>query len=267
MMTTFRRLAVLMGLATPQVGAYPAYNVHTANGSRLHLVGSIHMGTRDMSPLPPALLKEIENASALIVEVDITKPISFNTPDDYPSLQQRLSSSQYQQLAERCHSLGLSLQSIAHKPGWHAALMLQAMQANQNGLQSENGIDYQAIQAAYRMGIPVIELEGAERQMQLLDRIPDNGIPLLQDSLAHWQDNSDMMKIMIDWWLEAKPKQKNLTLPYGMSGDLYNLLISSRNALWAQWLHSRPKGKYVVVVGALHLYGENNLPDLLNTSK
>lgn len=267
MIKTFRRLAVFMGLASPLACAYPAYNMLLPNGSQFHLVGSIHMGTRGMSPLPSALLKQIEDADGLIVEVDITKPVNFNSPDDYPHLEQRLSPTEYQALIERCRSLELNIESIAHKPGWHAALALQSMQANQNGLLSENGIDYQAIQAAYNMGIPVIELEGADRQMALLAEIPNNGIPLLQDSLAHWQDNDELMQIMIDWWLKAKPKQKKLNLPYGMSGDLYHLLITGRNTLWNQQLAAYPKGKYVVVVGALHLYGDNNLPDLLNASQ
>lgn len=267
MIKTLRRLAVFMGLASPLACAYPADDILMANGSQFHLVGSIHMGTQEMSPLPTDLQKQIANADGLIVEVDITKPISFNTPDAYPSLEQRLSPDEYQQLTARCQSLGLIVESINNKPGWHAALVLQAMQANQNGLQSENGIDYQAIQTAYRMGTPVIELEGAARQMQLLDLIPDNGIPLLQDTLAHWQDNDRMMQIMIDWWLKAKPKQNDFTLPYGMGGELYNLLITGRNNRWDQQLRSQPKGNYVVVVGALHLYGENNLPDLLNKNK
>lgn len=267
MIKTFRRLAVLMGLASPLACAYPAYDAQMPNGSQFHLVGSIHMGTRRMSPLPSALLKQIENSDGLIVEVDITKPISFNSPDDYPHLEQRLSSAEYQALIERCHSLGLDIDSIVYKPGWHAALALQAMQASHNGLHSEYGIDYQVIQAAYNMDIPVIELEGADRQMQLLTQIPNNGIPLLQDSLAHWQDNDEIMQIMIDWWLAEKTKPQELNLPYGMSSDLYNLLITGRNTLWNQQLTAYPKGKYVVVVGALHLYGDNNLPDLLNASR
>lgn len=41
-------------------------------GQHLHLIGSIHMGTRDMSPLPPALVEKLSTADALIVEADIS---------------------------------------------------------------------------------------------------------------------------------------------------------------------------------------------------
>jgi uncharacterized protein YbaP (TraB family) len=36
-----------------------------------------------------------------------------------------------------------------------------------------------------------------------------------------------------------------------------------RNQRWRQDLTALPPGEYVVAVGALHLYGEGNLPDLL----
>lgn len=40
---------------------------------RFHLVGSIHMGTRDMQPLPVRLLQQLQKADALVVEADITQ--------------------------------------------------------------------------------------------------------------------------------------------------------------------------------------------------
>ncbi|VEC75776.1 Putative ligase [Raoultella ornithinolytica] len=49
----------------------------------MHLVGSIHMGTRDMSPPPARLLKKIRQADALIVEADITgneRPLQTSPP-------------------------------------------------------------------------------------------------------------------------------------------------------------------------------------------
>ncbi len=50
----------------------PALDITLPGERYLHLVGSIHMGTRDMSPPPAGLLKKIRQADALIVEADIT---------------------------------------------------------------------------------------------------------------------------------------------------------------------------------------------------
>ncbi|SQI38565.1 Uncharacterised protein [Leminorella richardii] len=48
-----RRLAVMLGLVPSLPYAYPAFDVVTDGGSRFHLVGSIHMGSREMALLPP----------------------------------------------------------------------------------------------------------------------------------------------------------------------------------------------------------------------
>lgn len=267
MISLLKKLSILLGLSPSLAFAYPAYNFVTQNGSQLHLVGSIHMGTPEMSPFSPALLKQLKKADALIVEVDISKPISFDTPDDFPPLAQRLTSDEYQQLNKRLDELGLDIITMDTKPGWHAALTLQAIQANLSGLQSRYGIDYQVLQSAHQHAIPVIELEGADKQIDLLQQIPDNGIPLLKDSLNHWVDNDRLLKIMVKWWLSQAPMERNLSLPYGMGGDLYNLMIADRNRVWAKQLQALPKGNYVVVVGALHLFGEHNLLELLKESQ
>jgi len=43
--------------------------------------------------------------------------------------------------------------------------------------------------------------------------------------------------------------------------------MNQRNLRWKQQLSDLPPGNYVVAVGALHLYGEGNLPDLLADKK
>ena len=71
----FRRLKEYLLLSDPQ-GAYtwPAVDITLPGGIALHLVGTIHMGSENMSPLPGLLLKKIAHADGLIVEADITQP-------------------------------------------------------------------------------------------------------------------------------------------------------------------------------------------------
>jgi uncharacterized protein YbaP (TraB family) len=52
-------------------------------------------------------------------------------------------------------------------------------------------------------------------------------------------------------------------LPSTFSESLYDVLMNARNQAWRETLHALPAGRYVVAVGALHLYGEGNLPSLL----
>lgn len=93
----------------------------------LHLVGSIHMGTRDMAPPPAKLLKKIRQADALIVEADISgNETPFSDLPTYPPLAERLSDAQLSELEARAGELGLSVGLFDSQPLWQVAMVLQA---------------------------------------------------------------------------------------------------------------------------------------------
>ena len=69
--------------------------------------------------------------------------------------------------------------------------------------------------------------------------------------------------VMIGWWLEQPPSTGATSLPTTFSQSLYDVLMHQRNLAWRETLLALPPGRYVVAVGALHLYGEGNLPDML----
>lgn len=68
---------------------------------------------------------------------------------------------------------------------------------------------------------------------------------------------------MVSWWLDAKPRGTLDTLPATFSAGLYDVLMHQRNRDWRRQLEALPARDYVVAVGALHLYGEDNLPAML----
>ncbi|RWR00719.1 conjugal transfer protein TraB [[Pantoea] beijingensis] len=246
--------------------AYPALDITLPGERKLHLVGSIHMGTRDMMPLPATLQQRIISADALIVEADITASgISpFTQSEPQLPLSDRLSADNRQTLQRLCDELTISSELIDTLPGWQIALMLQAQQAQQLGLRPDYGIDYQLLQMAKQRNLNVIELEGPAQQLELLKTLPANGITLLEDTLLHWHTNARLLQTMISWWLEKPPGQTQMALPTTFSRDLNDIMMNQRNQLWCKALHGLAAGRYVVAVGALHLYGEGNLPDLLN---
>ena len=68
---------------------------------------------------------------------------------------------------------------------------------------------------------------------------------------------------MIGWWLQQPPSNGPGPLPNTFSQSLYDVLMVKRNEAWRDTLLALPPGRYVVAVGALHLYGEGNLPQML----
>lgn len=243
---------------------WPAQDISLPGGRELHLVGSIHMGTRDMSPLPPRLLKILRQADALIVEADISHNDSpFRDLPPCLPLDQRLNEARMAELEKRAQELNLSVSILTTQPLWQIAMVLQAAQAQQLGLRPNYGIDYQLLWTARREQIKIIELEGTEEQMALLRELPDGGMALLEDSLAHWHTNARLLQLMVSWWLERPPTSSGLALPCTFSEPLYDVLMHQRNRSWSDQLLQFAPGRYVVAVGALHLYGSDNLAELL----
>lgn len=263
-MTLLRQLATWLGVISPLAYAYPAFDVDLTPDRQLHLVGSIHMGSVEMSPLPDVLLQRLKQASALIVEVDISDSGSPFGDERVPlPLSERMSAERYQQFQQLCETLALSESRLEYLPAWQVALTLQAVQAQSLGLRPAYGIDYQLIQAAHQHHIPIIELEGQQEQLKLLHQLPDGGIGLLEDTLEHWHVNARLLQVMIGWWLEQPPGKTASRIPMTFSRELSDVLMRQRNVRWREQLQALPPGHYVVAVGALHLYGEDSLTALL----
>ncbi|EIC82950.1 TraB/GumN family protein [Serratia sp. M24T3] len=253
------------GLLSPTQYSYPAIDIALSGGRNFHLVGSIHMGTQNMAPLPRQLTRKVTQADALIVEADISSSESpFGEPEDLAPLSERIDEQQYREIEQLCEELGTPLWSLSRLPCWQIALMLQATQAQRLGLRGEYGIDFQLLNWAKAQDKKVIELEGADQQLELLKQLPEDGRSLLDDTLTHWHTNARLLQTMISWWLDSRPSVGIDQLPSTFGNALYDVLMHQRNQRWKQQLENMPAGNYVVAVGALHLYGEGNLPNLLN---
>ncbi len=243
---------------------WPAIDISLPGNRHFHLIGSIHMGSREMAPLPAKLLKKLYRADALIVEADVSgDDAPFANLPTFVALEDRISDEQPRHVQKVSAELGISPSLFSTQPLWQIAMILQATQAQQLGLRAEYGIDYQLLKQAKQAQKPVIELEGAASQIDLLCQLPDNGLALLDDTLTHWHTNARLLQQMMGWWLKTPPQNNDLTLPNTFSQSLYDVLMHQRNEAWRDKLNALPAGHYVVAVGALHLYGEGNLPEML----
>ena len=212
--------------------SWPAIDITLPGNRHFHLIGSIHMGSHDMAPLPTRLLKKLKNADALIVEADVsTSDTPFANLPACEALEERISEEQLQNLQHISQEMGISPSLFSTQPLWQIAMVLQATQAQKLGLRAEYGIDYQLLQAAKQQHKPVIELEGAENQIAMLLQLPDKGLALLDDTLTHWHTNARLLQQMMSWWLNAPPQNNDIT-PGGT-----NYAPCRRGDMWSRSVH------------------------------
>lgn len=263
----FTRTALLLPFITTCVVAEPlVWQAENANRQFI-ILGSIHAGDENFYPLPTAFTAHWNSADALVVEANILKPSSAQLNPAIATTAQMLTDSEKQSLATTAKLAGLSSSPLLSSPPWLAAISLQMKMAEQAGLSPDRGIDITLLKRAQAKQMPILELESIEQQLRLMEQLDDHGKDLLMTTVNEWEEMTNQLSCLISAW-QAGDQQQLATLfddsQYTDKTDA--ALINDRNHDWAKQLTNDPtyqRGKFLIVVGAMHLLGEEGLPALL----
>ncbi|MCW8331643.1 TraB/GumN family protein [Photobacterium sp. SDRW27] len=231
------------------------------------LLGSIHAGKQNFYPLPQAFLDYWPQADGLVVEANILQPSDFSIDRNIPTSATLLDSQDKDTLADIAKEAGLPFLSLIHSPPWLAAVNLQMAMATQAGLNPEQGIDVVLLQRAQAKNIPILELESISQQLALMENLPDHGKDLLLTTIHDWDEMQSQLSCLISAWKAGDHKHLLSLFEESQYSEVTDeKLIFERNRNWAQQLVNKPtyqRGTYLVVVGGLHLLGEQGVPALL----
>ena len=157
------------------------------------------------------------------------------------------------------------------RPGLVAMMVAQSMLA-QAGLDLQQGLDLHLLKRASDANRPIVALETPESQVALifgpdavidglmldeaLAETPETMIALLDDLVAAWQagDPATMEAVYRSDWTDDERMIR-----------FHEKLLVERNQGMADGLQDR-RGHWFVVVGALHLCGEEGVPALLSAA-
>jgi uncharacterized protein YbaP (TraB family) len=151
---------------------------------------------------------------------------------------------------------------------WAAALPLLGVTFKRLGLDPKLGVERQ-IGAPFRTaGKKVTGLETVEQQFGFFDTLSEEGQRALLLSVV--EDNKDtqaQFRAMLDAWSSGDVKGVARTFDdeTQISPELKSVLMSRRNAAWADWLERRMEtpGTVFVAVGAGHLAGGESVQAML----
>lgn len=252
--------------------AAPALWSATKAGQQLWLFGSIHLADQRLSSLPPTLLHSLQQSEQLFLEVDpgtispaTLAPFLSMPPGD--SWHSRLGAPLAAELERAVDDMALS--PLKPLPPWFAVLQLTQARAQRLGFASARGVDMQMMELARQQHIPVRGLESPGLVFGLLASLPER--QLEADFVRHTLDELDDLQQHLDQLLatwQAGDEQALLSLLRTEQSPPLNRFIEqdlllSRNRLWLDHLKSQAPQKALLVVGALHLYGEHGLIRLL----
>ena len=267
-MYKFCLLFLTLAISTSSV-AEPLYWQAQKGKLNYLILGSVHVGDESMYPLPQTITARLKSSDGLIMETDIRKTQGVSYPPVTLLTKDVLSPAQQSELKGIANLLNMDQQQLMLSPPWATALALQMKQIEYLGYQAAYGIDTHLMYKATVQGIPVISLETLQFQIDLLTGQKEAGKELLVSAIEEFDHSEDATHCLIESWKAGDmSKLEEFASLTQMSPDFEKSFLIDRNLDWAEKLSNpkwlpKAKGSYVIVVGTLHLLGEQSVLQLL----
>lgn len=267
-------LLTLLGSSLTQ--ALPLWEVDNAKG-RMFILGSVHFLRAEDHPLPEPMQAAYRGADVIVMELDLDdlNPIQAQAAltrmaidPDGRNLAELMGRKDFETARRDAAAIQIDLSTMQTFEPWYAALQVTQLRLAQLGLDPGYGVESRLVIAAKRDGKEIRGLETFEEQLGALDALPlpAQNIFLLQ-TLEEAADIQDSMDSILRDWRRGDVDALERELLAGLSDqpELYERILVERNRRWTEVLAklAGEERNYLVVVGALHLVGDDSVLRML----
>lgn len=251
----------------------------SGNGTNGWLLGSIHMAPPSLYPLPAVIDDAWSDSDELVVEADILNTEGMELQQamlhaalftDGRTLSQVLPKETWEATAKQLTQHGIDPRMMQPFRPWFVALTLSSQALIAAGSSPEHGMDLHFLKRAMEAHRPIVELEGAAFQIELLSSFSDREQELFLSStlLSLHQLDADMKSMLRTWKTgDVAEMERQLTRSVVTEDDraLYAKFMTDRNAAMTDGIEKRLRtGRTTfVVVGAGHLVGDDGVVEQL----
>jgi len=249
------------------------------NGHTLYLFGTIHVGAKDFYPLEPRLAGLLKKAPVLALEID-----PLGDPQKLARAVQRygiggkgmagLSSPWRQRLDRLLRQYGIEPESVATMKPWLLASLLTVSEFAAQGYEASQAVDAHLSKLAHAAGQSIVELESAESQMALFDKMsPAEQLQFLQEAIAGIEDKeqAEQAREIAVAWRNADAQALEALALKAEQDDTFSgrfvqkVLLDGRNPALADAMVKlmARENNSVAAIGVLHLVGKTSVPELL----
>lgn len=245
--------------------------------NRVYLLGSIHLLRPADHPLPAVIDEAYGDADTLVMEMDVDNVDpreaqrlvdELGRIEDAHTLADLMGPGLYDRARTFAKDAGIPLGMLSGAEPWLAAITVEQLMLQRIGFDPEYGIENHLAGKAETDGKEVIGLETVRQQLEFLDSMSlDAQRALLLQSLEESAEIATIMDALVRAWrygdlefLETRMLDEMREHP-----ELYRALVVDRNRRWAKRIDALTKeaDDYLIVVGALHLIGDDGVPALL----
>ncbi len=244
----------------------------------VYLLGSVHVLRESDYPLPKVIDTAYRDAEIVYMEIDLDdmpvgEALQFTLANaSLPpgrTLRDVLGLADFTTADVKANAIGVDLGLFAQFEPWVAALAVVQAQISHLGLDADQGVEQYLLRLALRDKKEVRGLETLSDQLGVLDGLPlERQGKFLLMSLEESSEMPDQLDGMIGAWRrgDAAELAKVLGEEFGDFPDLYQSLIVNRNRNWTTQIRELldDEDDYLIVVGALHLVGEDSVFEMLS---
>jgi uncharacterized protein YbaP (TraB family) len=245
--------------------------------NRVYLLGSIHLLRAQDHPLPQVIDDAYDDAETLYMELDMDDldPLLMQATinrlgmlDEGTSLSDVMGDDLYAEAMTVAAELEIPLEMLERTEPWFAAITIEQLALARIGFNPSYGVEMHLLKKATSDGKTILGFESVEQQLAYLDGLsPEAQLELLMQTLSESATIREVMDDLILAWRLGDIDYLEQTLLDDVSGypELYDTIVANRNRLWVDTIDELlEQGEdYLVIVGALHLVGEDGVPRLL----
>jgi uncharacterized protein YbaP (TraB family) len=274
-----RSPALLFVAAWLTSGSALALPLWEITGTRNHvlLLGSIHTLRPTDYPLDPAIATALDEADVVYMELDMDDldpaasagTIATLARDPRGrQLPELLGSAGWTSALEQGRKIGLDLATLAPYEPWYAAIVITQLRLAQLGFDQTYGVESHVVAGAADSGKEIRGLETLESQLKTLDGLsPGAQRTFLQLTLEEAASIAEEVEETIAAWKagDSPALERKMLDSVRDQPEVYRSLILKRNEAFSRAIAglANDSQDYLVVVGALHLVGEDSVLNML----
>jgi uncharacterized protein YbaP (TraB family) len=246
--------------------------------NRVYVLGSVHLLRKSDHPLPQAIHAAYEDAEGLVMELDMDDidPLAvlaetnrLGLVQDERTLRDLLGTEDWDRAAAIAERMQLPLDLLMKTEPWFAAITVEQLVLLRHGFDPAYGVEMHLAEKAGADQKPITGLETVSEQLSILDGLPLNAQrDLLLQTLSDSESVQADMDQLINAWRRGDSKflEQHMLADIQQHAELYEAIVARRNRSWVKQIVAllQDESDYLVIVGALHLIGEDGIPRLLD---
>ncbi len=250
----------------------------TGGENPVYLLGSIHVGEEEMYPLHVSVEEGFESSDVLVMEIDLDnlnemavaqEMMEYAMYDNEKRMRDTIPEDTFQDLLSYAQPLGIGEDILDRFRPWYGTMLLTEIAVEESDFSQEYGVEQYFLDQKEER--EVIGLESVEDQLRPFTLLSDESQRrYLKEALGDMETVNQQLGEMMDYWEQGdleyfeSLRRESMEEVDSESFRRYQIAMLDERDLnmtekIQELLENDEDKTYFVVVGSLHLVGENSI--------